>query len=140
MYLTYSLEHDVIMMSLVNTVLQYTDCSTVHRTQKQPSSSTIATHSKVWHNIPDLPVRDSIFVTVQGKVLAIGGLDKQGKTSTSIYKLNTDNNKWSHKSDMNIARSECLATALPDNNILVVGGVTDTGYTGTDETEISTTS
>ena len=114
--------------------------STSPSTQKRPSSSTVATHSKVWHNIPDLPVRDSTFVTVQGKVLAIGGLDKQGKTSTSIYELNTDNNKWSHKSDMNIARSECLATALPDNNILVVGGVTDTGYTGTDETEISTTS
>ena len=110
--------------------------STSPSTQKQSSSSTIATHSKVWHNIPNLPVRLSTCVTVQGKVLAI---DKQGKTSTSIYELNTDNNKWSHKSDMNIARSECLATALPDNNILVVGGVTGTGYAGTDETEISTT-
>ena len=39
---------------------------------------------------------------------------------------------------MNIARSRCLATALPDNNILVVGGWTDAGYT--DETEIATTS
>ena len=112
--------------------------STGLSTQKQPSSFTIATTSKVWHNIPDLPVRHSTCVTVQGKVLAIGGLDKQGKTSTSIYELNTDNNKWSHKSDMKIARSDCLATALPDNNILVVGGKTDTGYT--DETEIATTS
>ena len=113
--------------------------STSPSTQKRPSSSTIATHSKVWHNIPDLPVRLSACVTVQGKVLAIGGLDKQDKRTTSIYELNTDNNKWSHKSDMNIARSECLATALPDNNILVVGGVTD-GSGRTDETEIATTS
>ena len=112
--------------------------STSLSTQKRPSSSTVATHSKVWHNIPDLPVRLSTFVTVQGKVLAIGGIDKQGKTSTSIYELNTDNNEWSHKSDMNIARSFCLATALPDNNILVVGGLTDT--IRTDETEIATTS
>ena len=112
--------------------------STSPSTQKRPSSSTIATHSKVWHNIPDLPVRDSTCVTVQGKVLAIGGLDKQWEITTSIYELNTDNNKWSHKSDMNIARSCCLATALPDNNILVVGGATGTGHT--DETEISTTS
>ena len=112
--------------------------STSPSTQKRPWSSTVATHSKVWHNIPDLPVRRSTFVTVQGKVLAIGGRDKQGKTLTSIYELNTDNNKWSHKSDMNVASSNCLATTLPDNNILVVGGVTDTGYT--DETEIATTS
>ena len=112
--------------------------STRPSTRKWPWSSTIATHSKVWHNIPDLPVRGSTCVTVQGKVLAIGGLDKQYKTSTSIYELNTDNNKWSHKRDMNVARSYCLTTALPDNNILVVGGWTDTSYT--DETEIATIS
>ena len=112
--------------------------STRPSTQKQPSSSTVATHSKVWHNIPDLPVRCSTCVTVQGKVLAIGGLDKQWEITTSIYELNTDNNEWSHKSDMNVARSRCLATTLPDNNILVVGGATGTGHT--DETEISTTS
>ena len=111
--------------------------STGLSTQKRPSSSTIATHSKVWHNIPGLPVRLSTCVTVQGKVLAIGGIDKQNKTSTSIYELNTDNNKWSHKSDMKIARSLCLATSLPDNNILVVGGLTDIILT--DETEIATT-
>ena len=92
----------------------------------------------LWHNIPDLPVRYSTCVTVQGKVLAIGGLDKQDKRTTSIYELNTDNNEWSHKSDMKIAKSRCLATTLPDNNILVVGGVTDTGRT--DETEIATIS
>ena len=112
--------------------------STSPSTQKRPSSSTIATHSKVWQNIPDLPVRGSTCVTVQGKVLAIGGLDKQGKTSTSIYELNTDNNEWSHKSDMKIARSVCLATTLPDNNMLVVGGLTDDTII-TDETEIATT-
>ena len=112
--------------------------STSLSTQKRPSSSTIATHSKVWHNIPDLQVRYSTFVTVQGKVLAIGGLDKQDKTSTSIYELNTDNNEWSHKGHMKIAKWHCLATALPDNNILVVGGWTDTGRT--DETEIATIS
>ena len=112
--------------------------STRPSTQKQPSSSTVATHSKVWHNIPDLPVRYSTCVTVQGKVLAIGGIDKQCRRTTSIYELNTDNNEWSHKSDMNVARKECLATALPDKNILVLGGFT-TGFTGTDETEIATT-
>ena len=113
--------------------------STRPSTQKRPSSSTVATHSKVWHNIPDLPVWSSTCVTVQGKVLAIGGRDKQGKRTTSIYELNTDNNEWSHKSDMNIAKSHCLATALPDNSILVVGGLTDRNKE-TDETEIATTS
>ena len=111
--------------------------STSLSTQKRPWSFMIATHSKVWHNIPDLPVRCSTCVTVQDKVLAIGGLDKQGKTSTSIYELNTDNSEWSHKSDMNVAKWHCLATILPDNNILVVGGVT--GFIVTDETEIATT-
>ena len=135
---TYSNDYSVLSCRFSDLV-QSTQ-STRPSTRKWPWSSTVATHSKVWHNIPDLPVRRSICVTVQGKVLAIGGRDKQGKGSTSIYELNTDNNKWSHKSDMNVARSRCLATALPDNNILVVGGWTGTGYTGTDETEIATTS
>ena len=134
---TYSNEYSVLSCRFSDLV-QSTQ-STSPSTQKRPSSSTIATHSKVWHNIPDLPVRHSTCVTVQGKVLAIGGRDKQYKITTSIYELNTDNNEWSHKSDMNIARSECLATALPDNNILVVGGLTD-GSGRTDETEIATTS
>ena len=133
---TYSNKYSVLFCRFSDLVQSMQ--STSPSTQKRPSSSTIATHSKVWHNIPDLPVRDSTCVTVQGKVLAIGGLDKQGKTSTSIYELNTDNNKWSHKSDMKIAKWHCLVTALPDNNILVVGGWTGTGYT--DETEIATTS
>ena len=135
---TYSYEYSVLSCRFSDLVQSMQ--STSPSTQKWSWSSMIATHSKVWHNIPGLPVRRSTCVTVQGKVLAIGGLDKQDKTTTSIYELNTDNNKWSHKSDMNVARSECLATALPDNNIIVVGGVTNTGYTGTDETEISTTS
>ena len=133
---TYSNEYSVLSCRFSDLV-QSTQ-STRPSTQKRPWSSTVATHSKVWHNIPNLPVRDSTCVTVQGKVLAIGGKDKQNKETTSIYELNTDNNEWSHKSDMNVARSECLATALPDNNILVVGGWTGTGKT--DETEIATTS
>ena len=133
---TYSNEYSVLSCRFSDLV-QSTQ-STRPSTWKWPWSSTVATHSKVWHNIPDLPVRYSTCVTVQGKVLAIGGLDKQDKRATSIYELNTDNNKWSHKSDMKIAKSRCLATTLPDNNILVVGGVTDTGRT--DETEIATIS
>ena len=133
---TYSNDYSVLSCRFSDLV-QSTQ-STSPSTRKWPWSSTIATHSKVWHNIPDLPVMRSTCVTVQGKVLAIGGLDKQGKITTSIYELNTDNNKWSHKSDMNVARSDCLATALPDNKIFVVGGLTGTGKT--DETEIATTS
>ena len=132
---TYSNKYSVLSCCFSDLV-QSTQ-STRPSTRKWPWSSTVATHSKVWHNIPELPVMRSIFVTVQGKVLAIGGQDKQDKRTTSIYELNTDNNEWSHKSDMNVARSDCLATALPDNNILVVGGWTDTGRT--DETEIATT-
>ena len=132
---TYSNDYSVLSCRFSDLV-QSTQ-STGPSTQTQPWSSTIATHSKVWHNIPDLPVMRSTCVTVQGKVLAIGGIDKQGKITTSIYELNTDNNEWSHKSDMNVARSDCLATALPDNKIFVVGGLTGTGKT--DETEIATT-
>ena len=46
------------------------------------------------------------------------------------------------KGHMNIARSSCLATALPDNNILVVGGVIGVSKYPpecTDETEVTTT-
>ena len=132
---TYSNEYSVLSCRFSDLVQSMQ--STRPSTQKQPSSSTIATHSKVWHNISDLPVMHSTCVTVQGKVLAIGGKDEQWEITTSIYELNTDNNEWSHKSDMNVAKWHCLATILPDNNILVVGGWT--GTCRTDETEIATT-
>ena len=94
-------------------------------TRKQPVSSTIATHSTVWHTIQDLPVKLSTCVAVQGIVLAIGRIDQQDKKSTAVYELNTDNNKLSYKYDMNIARSLCMATILPDRKIVVVGGLNE---------------
>ena len=104
--------------------------------QRQPSSST-ATHSKVWQNIPDLPVWTSACATVQGHVLAIGGEDKQGKSSSVIYRYVQQKNEWTVvNNNMMIARSKCLTTVLPDNNLLVVGGYNDSERT--DETEIST--
>ena len=75
--LTYSNEYSVLSCRFSDLV-QSTQ-STRSSTQKQPLSSTIATQSKVWHNIPDLPVRLSTCVTVQGKVLAIGGRSKQAR-------------------------------------------------------------
>ena len=110
--------------------------------QKQSSSSAaFSKHSNVWHNICDLPVRHTTCVTVQGKVLAIGGIDQHDKKSTAVYELNMDNNEWAQKGYMNIARSQCLATALPDNSIFVVGGESGiSAYSGeyTDETEFAT--
>ena len=104
--------------------------------QRQPSSST-ATHSKVWQNIPDLPVWTSACATIQGHVLAIGGEDKQGKSSSVIYRYVQQKNEWTVvNNNMMIARSKCLTTVLPDNNLLVVGGYNDSERT--DETEIST--
>ena len=102
--------------------------------QRQPSSST-ATLSKVWQNIPDLPVEYSTCATIQGHVLAIGGIDKLGKSSSIIYRYVQQRNEWIVvNNNMMIARSSCLATVLPDNDLLVVGGYNDSG----NKTEIST--
>ena len=86
------------------------------------------TGETVWHHITDVPVEYSTIVTLNRRLLAIGGSNPQASSYTNaIYSYNPLTNFWELINCLPTARHSCLAAVLPGNKLMVVGGVTDTG-------------
>ena len=78
----------------------------------------------VWSTVTDLPVEQSTLVSINNRVLAIGGLDSDNKPTTAVHLYNPVNNSWQTISPLSKARWICSAVVLPNNRIMVVGGYT----------------
>ena len=95
-------------------------CSLSGLFQSQPSEP-------MWYPITDLPVEYSTIVTLNRRLLAIGGLNRQASSYTNaIYSYNPVTNFWQFINCLPTARYNCLVTVLPSNKLMVVGGVTNT--------------
>ena len=94
----------------------------------------LAENQPVWHKITDLPVKASSSVTLNGQLLAVGGIVDE-KDSNNIYTYNTGTNSWEVISHMPTHRCWCLVAVLPGNKLMVVGGETDN--VDTDKVEIA---
>ena len=97
----------------------------------------------VWSKIADLPVTNSTCVSLNGRLLAIGGIEtgeNNPACTTAVYMYNSIANSWEIVSHMQEARSHCYATVLPDNQLMVVGGQSDPKGTKTNTVEFATTS
>ena len=81
--------------------------------------------STLWTVMAVLPVNSATLVTFEGQLLAVGGKYSKGCTSTDIHLYKPDEDSWQVISQMNLARSNCIATLLPNNQLLVVGGNKD---------------
>ena len=80
----------------------------------------------VWKNISSLPVGRSTLVTIDDRLLAVGGKG-DGKRKTLDYKkeileYNQATDSWKVISEMTEARCYCLTATLPDKKLMVVGG------------------
>ena len=79
-----------------------------------------------WDTIPNVPVYNATCATVDGQLLAVGGktTSEEGMTNSSaIYAYNPTEKSWSIKCHMKTARSFCLVAALPNNIMMVIGGI-----------------
>ena len=76
----------------------------------------------VWHGITDVPVYLSTCAAVNGELLAVGGQDTGGKTTTAVHKYNPTTDSWDLISNMPTVRCRCLVAVLPTNEMMVVGG------------------
>ena len=77
-----------------------------------------------WSRVADHPCIGSTCVTMKGQLLSVGGMyHPYGKISTSIRIYNQANNSWEVIGHLNTARHQCLAVFLPDNRLMVVGGL-----------------
>ena len=79
--------------------------------------------SGTWARVADLPVSQSTAVSLHGQLIAIGGKDSNGISTTDIRKYDPSTNSWEVISHMATPRSWCLAAVLPDNQLMVVGGL-----------------
>ena len=94
---------------------------------------------KVWRRVADIPAIDSAYVSLHGRLLAIGGKDSDNKLITAVHVYDPSSNLWEVISHMATPRSKCYAAVLPDNQLVVVGGCTSNDYTSrTDSVEIAT--
>ena len=76
----------------------------------------------VWRQARNLPVTSSTLTTLGGHLLAIGGRDDSDKYTAAVRCYDASTESWLVVSQMKSARSRCLAAALPENRLLVVGG------------------
>ena len=90
--------------------------------EAQPS--TPSPQGPVWSTVADLPVKRSTLVSINNRLLAIGGCDSDDKPTTAVHLYNPVNNSWQTISYLNTPRGLCFAVVLPNNRIMVVGGLT----------------
>ena len=79
-----------------------------------------------WREISSLPVTGSTLASFDGHLLAIGGDDDSRNPTTDVYRYNSHTDSWHVISQTKNKRSKCFAFTLPENQLIVVGGYTET--------------
>ena len=90
--------------------------------EAQPS--TPSQQGPVWSTVADLPVERSTLVSINTRLLAIGGHDSHKTPATAVHLYKPVNNSWQSISHLRTPRDWCFAVVLPNNRIMVVGGYT----------------
>ncbi len=75
--------------------------------------------SAIWENITSLPVSWSSLTTVNGHLLAVGGVKANDRTNNIYQYINTS---WTFVGHMTSPRSAPTIAILPGNKLMVVGG------------------
>jgi len=86
---------------------------------KLPTAS--PNQSTVWRHAADAPHRYSSCATICGQLVAVGGLDKYFKITTTIAVYNERTDSWEVMGHMSIARRLALVVILT-GKMMVVGG------------------
>lgn len=79
----------------------------------------------VWQEVSPLPVTWSSLVTLNGQLLAVGGCgcDADWNLTSAVYQYDRVTNSWKVISHMSTKKCQCYVAVVPDNTLLVVGGV-----------------
>lgn len=135
---TASIDEDTLyVMGGHTTSYSYDKIVSVCSLQALLQSTTQKSSTKVWQKTEQLPVDSACCVTVKGQLLAVGGVHFNFDEMTPIRKYNSVCNSWDIVSHMTIGRSQCLATVLSGDQLMVVGGFINRRGNKTDEVEIA---
>ena len=81
--------------------------------------------ASLWNRFAAPPVTGTTCVSIHGQLLTVGGKDSKLTPTTAVHRYNLTTNSWEVVSYMTIPRSKCFAAVLPNNQLVVVGGYTD---------------
>ena len=84
---------------------------------------TLSPSQNVWKRVSSLPVMWSTLVSFGGHLLAVGGRDDSGNPTSEVYRYNSTTDSWTLVTRMKKKKSRCLAVTLPDDQLIVVGGL-----------------
>ena len=76
----------------------------------------------VWKEIPGLQTTCSTPLSINGSLLAVGGMDKDGKPVPAIHLYQPDNGEWVKVGDLPTPRHDCTCAMVAEREILVTGG------------------
>ena len=103
-----------------------------------PASIRNSRDTRVWNKVAAPPVTETSCVSIHGQLLAVGGLDSNVKITTAVHMYNPTTDSWAKIINrMGTPRYRCIAAVLPNNQLMVVGGITS-GNAGADSVEFAT--
>jgi N-acetylneuraminic acid mutarotase len=92
-------------------------------------------NTRIWKQVSAPPVTLTTLLSIHGQLLAVGGVDSDGKPTSAIHMYNPTTDSWDVISHMGTPRYSCIAAVLPSNQLMVVGGYA--GIVSTDSVEFA---
>ena len=124
----YSPSQSIFTCSLSNLKQPERRRSILRRTYSSSSGkSSYSSKSNIWKEIRSLPEISSTLASVGGHLLALGGCDDSWNPTTHVYRYDSLTDSWRVVSQMKNKRSSCFAVTLPEDRLIVVGGVKSLG-------------
>lgn len=82
----------------------------------------------------------SAYVAIQDRLISVGGgTDDKGDPTKEVRMYSLETEKWKVIGKIETPRRECFAAILPDNTVIVMGGLTTSqNNSATDSSEIAT--
>ena len=77
----------------------------------------------VWNQVTAPPVTHTTCVSIHDQLLAIGGANSQNKSITAVHMYYPSTDSWEVISHMATPRRYCFTAVLPNNQLMVVGGI-----------------
>ena len=93
--------------------------------------------TRVWKKVAAPPVTETTYVPIHGRLLAIGGMDSDRKSTSAIHIYNPTTDSWEVISHMGTPRSDCIAAVLPNNQLMAVSGYTTDSISASDLVEFA---
>ena len=76
---------------------------------------------QIWKVIPGLQTKCSTPLSIRGSLLAVGGMDRDGKAVTAIHLYQPDTGEWVKVGDLPTPRLHCTCAMITDTEMLVAG-------------------